>query len=389
MLRRRVLPLRGAAPSHARQLSLHPVCLAVEASHAHASIRDRLGRGSSRFVRSEGATQEGPSRSKPRNGSETNDDEPLASDGKGPAGNRVVSKAARNLWRIGEVRWLRICAGSSSETDDDDDASDLEDREPNEGYSYDNIKSTAELVSRTVVVTYEDARAYPAASAVNPESQRGHDRMKIVAVARKLGIDGRFVGFYRIPNKFSAVSLSSSNYASGSNIYSRLVATVYTRGRSYGGNGEAMGTRPQADGGMLLHCAAQVHGGPQDKGLVYVAVADLPEGTEISRRTTDVELGGGARVVIFDDAKCDLGSCLSPTQLNLLFSAVDKTTSTGNDDRRRITSVSLYDDHGIPTPSPPNPPTPHLSRSIYLSTYLRIYLLASIQLLHQSIYLRS
>ena len=74
---------------------------------------------------------------------------------------------------------------------------------------------------------------------------------------------------------------------------------------------------------------------------------------EISSRTTDVELGGGARVVIFDEGKCDLGSWLSTAQLHLLFSVVNKTTVTGNDDRRRITSVYLYDDDGIPTPQTP------------------------------------
>jgi hypothetical protein len=288
----------------------------------------------------------------------------------------VLSKSARNLWRISDVRWLRLCAGS--ETDYDDDASDLEDDEPNEGYSYDKIKSNANYFSGAVVVTHTGTRAYSVAS-VSPETQRGHDRKKIVAVAAALGIGGRFVGFYRIPNIFSEVSLASGGYASGSKICSRLAATVYTRGRSYGGNGEAMGTRPLAQGGMLLHCAAQVRGGPQDAGIVYVAVVDLPEGTEISPRTTDVELGGGARVVIFDEEKCDLGSCLSTTQLHLLFSAVDKTTVTGNDDRRRITSVGLYDDDGIPTPQSPQPPNPP-PLSIYLFIYLFTYLSTSIYL---------
>ena len=228
------------------------------------------------------------------------------------------------------------------------------------------------------MVTHTGSRAYAAAS-VNPETQRGHDRKKIVADAAALGINGRFVGFYGISDTFSEVSLASGGYASGSKICSRLVATVFTQGCSYGGNGEAMGTRPLADGGMLLHCAAHVRGGPQDACIVYVAVVDLTEGTVISRRTTKVELGGGADVVIFDEEKCNLGSCLSPAQLNLLFSAVDKTTLTGNDDRRRITSVYLYDDDGIPTPQSPQPPNPP-PLSIYLFIYLFTYLSTSIYL---------
>ena len=223
------------------------------------------------------------------------------------------------------------------------------------------------------MVTHTGSRAYAAAS-VNPETQRGHDRLKIATDAAALGINGRFVGFYHIPDTFSQVSLALGGYASG-----RLVATVFTQGCSYGGNGEARGTRPLADGGMLLHCAAHVRGGPQDACIVYVAVVDLTEGTVISRRTTKIELGGGADVVIFDEEKCNLGSCLSPAQLNLLFSAVDKTTLTGNDDRRRITSVYLYDDDGIPTPQSPQPPNrPPLS--IYLSIYLFTCLSTSIYL---------
>ena len=294
MLRRRVLPLWGAAPSYARQLSLHPVWLAVEASHAHASIRDRFGHGSARFVRSEGATQE----ARTRNG---------------------------------------------SETDEADDDSGLdEDPELNAHYRRENITWDANVFGGAGVLTFEGTRHYAVSNTRLGDGARVHDCFAITTAANASEMGGRCVGFFDC-SAYSKCSLSSSGYAAGSGISSRLKTLLFTNGTTYGANDVASGRLPHDKRGMYLHFAGQT-AAKAGGDFRYVFVVDVPKNLAISASTTKVELGNGGHVLIFD-REFDIRKCLTVPQAHLLFASMDKSTRNQTD-RTRITTINLYDEAG-------------------------------------------
>jgi len=250
---------------------------------------------------------------------------------------------------------------NGSGTDEDDDSDLDEDPELNAHYSRENIRWAARDFGGAGVLTFEGMRHYAVSNTRLGDGARVHDCGAINTAAEASETGGRCVGFFDC-SAYSKCSLSSSDYAVGSGISSRLKTVLFPNGTTYAANDVASGRLPHSEGGMYLHFAGKTKAkadGDLTK-LTYVFVADIPKNLAISAKTTKVELGHGGHVLIFD-RECDIKDCLTVRQAHLLFASMDKSTRRETD-RNRITTINLYDETGS-------------SPSIYLSIRLAIPLI--------------